>query len=565
MAADLTQTFQGKHFEKIVLGAAVAVFLAALVFFVVQREGRDAFLRADVVRAVSQVTQPTEPPTLGNIITGPQRTALGLDAVPLTSADYDRQLTAHAPAVKMPGPITQPYLVAGTVIKPPSDKNPRPPEKIVPVIDIEVADGRGLTNDALPTAVEKTEGKPSYYDIVWAAVVGRVDLTEQLNAILKADAEPQEILFTRVELRRRERKPDGSWTDWQPVASTVPPALQAKMPRMPSNPQDKRAVGEWYLSLKAMQQEVRRTPLWPLVGVDPQGKTVVDMAGPITGVEQPPMPSPQAEESQTAAAPAPAPAVAAAPVPPTPSGSPGTPAWLENLPGPGKTPTPGTGPAAPTKVQHVYGTVWATDYAVVPGRTYQYQVRVGLFNPVYSRPLVKEDADRWALEYLSPWSQASKEVAVPPLAQFYFVGVFGGAAGEKANLELHRWIHGQWVTQTSVPRPLGSPILYSKRVSLNVPGGRTAITRDVDMSPGAFLVDVLRDFMYLPPGEGNKQIRTNILVFSDGQNRVEKRIEWVDRQEAIRDRQGRQEAVAPPPTRTETRPTKTPDRRPATR
>jgi len=201
-------------------------------------------------------------------------------------------------------------------------------------------------------------------------------------------------------------------------------------------------------------------------------------------------------------------------------------------------PTPGEETAAP---ENVYATVWANDGTVQPGKTYQYQMRVAVLNPVWSRPEVKDEQARWALQFEGPWSEPGEEVTIPGLVAFYFVGTFG----QRVNLELHRWIHGQWIMIPSVPTLLGAPVSYTKRVPISV--GGEEITKEVDLSPQTLVVDVVKGFPYKPAG-GNRSISTNVLVYADARGSVRERIEWEDRQRATDDRRRRKEAAPPPET-----------------
>jgi hypothetical protein len=164
-------------------------------------------------------------------------------------------------------------------------------------------------------------------------------------------------------------------------------------------------------------------------------------------------------------------------------------------------------------------------------------MRVAVFNPVYSHQDCEDEQAKWTPELVGEWSEPSAAVTVPRLVHFYFVGVFG----DRANLELHRWIHGQWVIIRSVPCRVGTPIVYSKLVPIKVPGSGKEVTETVDLSPGVLLVDLIRGFPYAPPGM--KAIPTNVLVFSDIQGNLGQRIDWEDQKEAIQRRQERENAV----------------------
>jgi hypothetical protein len=427
---------------------------------------------------------------------------------------------------------------------------PKTLPKVVPIEDLEVAVGRGTTSEPVPNPLAKlAASRGTLYDVAWAGVVGRMDLTEQLDVCLAGRADYQPVLISKVELQRRELKPDGTWSEWQAVPPSAPKAVLDKLPKFPANPQDKRAVGEWGSGIFTRQADVRRLPFYPLLASDPEGQTVRALVGPIQGVEQPPPPQPPAKEEPPAAkgaegAPA-APAAPAAEAPPPPPKAAGAnlPPWFQQ-PSTKEAEKAAEGLKAVTPAvaaKHVMATLWVVDGGVEPGKTYQYQMRPSIVNPIYGTRDAVDDKARWTLEITGEWSKSSKEVTIPPVNQFFFVGSFGG----KPNLELHRWIFSQWVIVPSAQASIGAPVLYVKpRTKIRVPGGGTETKEvDVDLSPGVLLVDIIRNFRYRP--EGNPQaIATNTLVYAESQGRLSQRIEWLDRQAANMARKGR-EAVIP--------------------
>jgi hypothetical protein len=269
---------------------------------------------------------------------------------------------------------------------------------------------------------------------------------------------------------------------------------------------------------------------------------VQDIAGDVKGVEQPNLRAPAGAGAPARGAPAAAAPTPEAAVPsraaPAASAAPASWAWLLTEPMEPVGPTP-TGPTVrgPIEVQYTYATVWAHDLSVRPGRTYQYRMRVAVFNPVYGHPDCGDEQAKWTPERVGEWSEPSVAVTIPRLVHFYFVGVFG----DRATLELHRWIHGQWVIVRSVPCRVGTPILCSKLVPIKVPGSGKEATETVDLSPGALLVDMIRGFPYTPTGM--KAIPTNVMVFSDTQGNLGQRIDWEDQKEANARRQEREAAV----------------------
>jgi len=528
MAADMTQALWGKHFEKIVLAAALVIFVVSLAVFAAMRSSQER-IRTDVENLVKEIQEKRKAPALPDALT-PEEYAALIAPPPFGGADFEKQL----------GALPDTYLAkvaADTKDKwvealPGKQEGPRPEKPRMPdveaVADLQVFKGRGTTAEAVPGAVFLLEGKPALSDIVWAGVIGHFDLTAQQEAFLNAKnpLPPDGILLSRVEVQRRELKPDGSWSDWKDVRPSRAAALDAKWPKLPANPRDKAAARTWYTACKTLQAEVRRMPLHSLLVKDPEGQTAEQVVGAVTGVEQPHPPRPK--EEAPAAAPAEAPAAAPAAPAPAASASP----WATTGVQPTPTTTAGATPE-PAAPKHVLATLWAYDATVEPGKTYQYQMRAATVSPVYSHPDVEDDKTRWTLEFYGPWSKPSREVTIPGLADFFFIGT----SGDRANVSLHRWILGQWVIQPSVSVSIGAPIAYTRSMKLAIPGAKegtkesaTAGAVSVEMNPGAFVVDVIRAFPYLPEG-GKQTIRTNVLVFADAKGLLARRLEWDDKNE----------------------------------
>jgi len=552
MAADLTQTFMGKHVEKVVLAAAAVIFVAAIVWFIGMREPQDN-LRRQVAEDVKELDGTVRQERTLNEVLGPEdRVALGIDLPGTTVADLRRAVEG------LPGE----YEVAGLMLVQPWYKPEvgpddgvklaqTPPKEVLAVQQVATAMGFGVTSQDVPKpqATLKTSSA-TFHDVVWAGCVGKFDVTEQWQIYTEPyteharktgeNIEPpvdsqSPITMSRVELRRREQKPDGTWSDWAVVPAAMSAEAAKAMPALPTDPRDKRdVINRWYAALTKNQAAIRRAPFYPIV-TPGEGRTVAEVAGPVEGVAQPalqpaaPRPAPAAAPAApttTAAAPAPAPAA-------TPASPFGTPFAQPEHPGAG----PLVGP--PPEKEHLFATVWASDATVEPGKTYQYQMRVAIVNPVWSLPGVEKEEDRWALELLGQWSDPTDPVTIPELMQFYFVGTFG----DRVNLELHRWIHGVWIVTPSVPRFLGGPVIYVKdRARIAVPGKNETIAQDVTIDLGIFLVDVIRSFQYQPGGR-NQPISANVLLFADPKGDLQRRIDWEDKKKAANDRLKREQAA----------------------
>jgi len=548
MAADLTQSFLGKHFEKIVVAVAGAIFIGAVAWFVVMREPQDDLLRTtrNIVEDLEKKSK--EKVDLDQAIDPAERMALGIGRPGTTANDIDEAVGAESAPYEIVVKTTPPIYPA---------KAPEVlarkfflPATVLPVQEVQTAVGYGVTDADVPRAMAQLQTTTvTYSDIAWAGCVGKFDLTEQLKhyvqPYLDADQEPffikqSPIIVARVDLRRRQIRPDGTATDWEDVSPSTS-AQDAGLPPPPDDGKDVQAGGQWLQGLLKSQPLVRRTPFYTIVSLG-AGQTVQSLADTAEGAAQPDVASFLSRKpSPVPAGPAAAASTGPGAAPPKPAAASADvgPDWLHA----GKTgPKPAEGPTVPVaEKEHVYATLWVVDPNVLPGKTYQYQMRVVLANPVWSMENVEPAENRWTLTLEGPWGEPTEPVTVPELASFYFVGTFG----ERVNLELHRWIHGQWFMVPSAPSRLGGPVVYVKRrAQIAVPGTNETVVQDVSLAPDAFLVDVIRNFPYQPQGR-NRPIQTNVLVFADSQGNLDRRVEWEDQERARNDRRIRKEGPAP--------------------
>jgi len=558
MAADLAQSFLGKHGEKVALGVAAFLFVLAVTWFIFLRQPQ-TYLRREVARLVNDLQEKSQQAvTLQEAIDPEERTALGIGRKSPTVTDLREAVTGQSPGYEVARKFTSPLYEK----KGPEDIGPEEhyaPDEIPPVEEVQVAVGYGVTDAPDvpdPQATLQTD-KDTYHDIAWAGVVGKFDLTRQAEIIQKPYlaegrtallSKQSPITITRVEVRRRQVKPDGTTTEWEAVTPAVPADAAAGLPAKPANDRDMEAIKKWYNGLIQAQARIRRRPFYNVLSLG-AGQTVQTLAGEVQDVAQPDL-SRFAAEAEKASGPDREEAAAA-----TETGSETTspkpkPASREDARSPWDTITkpkkrPAEKPAEttePAERKHVYATLWVNDAAVEPGKTYQYQMRTAILNPVWSLPNVRPAEKRWTLEFLGPWSDPTEPVTVPELVEFYFVGTFR----ENVNLELHKWAHGQWVIVPSTQNRLGAPVVYTKRRHrLTVPGTTQTVEKNVEIAAGALLVDLIRRFPYQPKG-ANRPIHTDVLVYADEQGTLHRRIEWEDKNRAHRDRTERNRPAAAP-------------------
>jgi len=553
MAADLTQTFMGKHGDKVAVGVAALILIGAIAWFVVLREPQGRLLE-EAQRLVEDLRDKTQQEVqLREVLQPDERTALGIGRKGTTVADLQEAVTGRPPDYR----VAQKLVDGIHRRSAPEEKEKEhfAPGEVLPVEQLAVAAGYGVTDAAdvpNPQATLQTT-EATYNDLVWAGVVGKLDLTRQAEIIQKPYLDKggtaplnrqNPILVTRVEVQRRQVKPDGTKTDWEAVTPAVSPEAASDLPAPPADNKDRAVVGKWYRGLVQFQAQIRRLPFFNILALG-GGQTAGALAGDVTSVQQPDLSrfAAQAQPKPPAGGTPPGspPGAGEGPAtPPPPSEADDqSPFNFTTREKPSKEPEKLTeGPAR----EHVYATLAVNDANVDPGNTYEYRMKAWILNPVWSLPNVKPAEARWTLELESEWSEPTDPVTIPELSEFYFVGTFG----ERINLELHKWIHGQWLRVPSAPTYVGAPVVYVKnRARIAVPGKGDTVEKDVEIAPGVFLVDLVRQFPYQPRG-GSRPINTNMLLYADEQGNLLRRIDWEDQERARNDRAEREKAPAAP-------------------
>jgi len=147
---------------------------------------------------------------------------------------------------------------------------------------------------------------------------------------------------------------------------------------------------------------------------------------------------------------------------------------------------------------------WAHDDTVVPGESYQYRIRLGVFNPIAGRDWVKEDQKDYKDKPVlwSGYSKVTETVQIPLMMHFFPLDVV--AKEEKAvDIKVAKFHHGKWRSEDFRVRP-GEMIgkVVEKELDqggIGLVGGYMADGADyseskleeVDFSTGASLVDVV--------------------------------------------------------------------------
>jgi uncharacterized membrane protein YgcG len=149
---------------------------------------------------------------------------------------------------------------------------------------------------------------------------------------------------------------------------------------------------------------------------------------------------------------------------------------------------------------------WAHDDTVVPGKSYQYRIRLGVFNPIAGRDWFREDQQHFKEEPIlwSKYSEATETVSVPLMMHFFPLDV---ALGEEKSVQIKvaKYHNGKWRSEDFKVRPgemIGKVVEKqlkegqgSRRLSGygQVAGGSGSDSKEVvDYSTGAALVDVIQ-------------------------------------------------------------------------
>ncbi len=149
--------------------------------------------------------------------------------------------------------------------------------------------------------------------------------------------------------------------------------------------------------------------------------------------------------------------------------------------------------------------VWAHDDTVVPGRSYQYRIRVGVFNPLAGRDWFREDQSQFKAEPIL-WSGYSKEteiVQIPLMMHFFPLDVVAKEEKE-VKIKVAKYHNGKWRTEDFDVRPgeiIGKTVQRPPKqgdswlmggyaVGGNVSGEGNM--EKIDFRTGASLVDVVQ-------------------------------------------------------------------------
>jgi hypothetical protein len=213
-------------------------------------------------------------------------------------------------------------------------------------------------------------------------------------------------------------------------------------------------------------------------------------------------------------------------------------------------------PQVPVVVQSPQQVVWAHDAlrnSVVSGKTYQYRMRLRLYNRYCAFPSPLADpADAEKVVLATDWSEPTEPVTIKLDTEFFLASV----SGERVRTDVFKWVEGNWLRQTFDVEP-GEPIGGIRRVTLP---GEDAVKELVDFDTGAIVLEMDLQRMFRPVRTGSDgwsvgaPKSTVAVVYVDAAGDVRERLLELDRNsDGYRDfRQLARQATAkrPPPSRT---------------
>jgi hypothetical protein len=149
--------------------------------------------------------------------------------------------------------------------------------------------------------------------------------------------------------------------------------------------------------------------------------------------------------------------------------------------------------------------VWGHDDTAVPGATYQYRIRYGMFNPVAGKDWVAPESKAYKNQLIlwSAYSEIPEPVVIPKMLHLFPMDVLADGTG--VNVEIYKYYMGQWHTEAfevHSGQMIGKPMESKSQstfdgggmaMGMGVPGmdvGGVQQSTLVDYSTGYMLMDV---------------------------------------------------------------------------
>ncbi len=180
---------------------------------------------------------------------------------------------------------------------------------------------------------------------------------------------------------------------------------------------------------------------------------------------------------------------------------------------------------------------WAHDDSVVPGNTYQFRIRLGVFNPIAGKNWFSKQDESYNGQVLlwSDFSEVTEDVVIAPMVHFFPTSI--AKNDDKAvNIQVSKYYLGNWRLENFNVRPgemIGKEVDFKPKTSranreeygrgdygrdMEGYGGGVANTmpEKIDFATGAMLVDVVRTDQWTGTGSLTRANVADVLYTSDG-------------------------------------------------
>jgi len=141
--------------------------------------------------------------------------------------------------------------------------------------------------------------------------------------------------------------------------------------------------------------------------------------------------------------------------------------------------------------------VWVHDArhnSVESGKTYQYRIRLLLYNALAAEPAQFEDKEDATVIFVGgEWSEPSDPVVIEPDLLFFLGGC--DERNKTVRIELYQWFDGVWV-QTKSNFGVGDEVKYETRVEVPIPDSNDVDRPLVPFEAGVTVVDIDFDRSY---------------------------------------------------------------------
>ena len=174
--------------------------------------------------------------------------------------------------------------------------------------------------------------------------------------------------------------------------------------------------------------------------------------------------------------------------------------------------------------------LWAHDDTVEPGNTYQYKIRLGVFNPIAGKNWFYPQEQQYKDQVIlwSAFSEVTDEIAIDPKVYFFPTDVARAGAGT-VKMDVFKYHFGNWRNEAFDVHPgemIGKTVVFKAQR----PGGRedsgeygyggdmtaNAMPEEIDFGTGAMLVDIVKADAWMGLGSLVRTKITDVLYTLDG-------------------------------------------------